>query len=307
VKLNRWTIVGISFAFVSAAVAASAITPEDKCEADKNKIAGKYAFCRQKAEAKAIKKGEPADYTKCNEKLLDKWAKAEQKAIDKGTACVDSVADTAIQSFVTAHSNAVAVALDGGPLGGSCMLPATGQTTSYGTGTDGDVMAGAPRSFTDNGDGTITDNQTGLMWEKKDASSGGIHHVNNTYTWSSDPLGFGTQMDGTIATVFLAGLNSGGGFAGYTDWRIPNALELLTIIDYEGSGPSAPVYPAFNQGVLCSDVTLPTCSLHQPGLYYWTSTTSPPTNTDAMAVFFSWLAPEGKESSFAARAVRGGS
>ncbi len=47
-----------------AAGSASAITPEDKCEADKNKIAGKYAFCRQKAEAKAIKKAEAADYTR---------------------------------------------------------------------------------------------------------------------------------------------------------------------------------------------------------------------------------------------------
>src|SRR4051812_39636776 len=57
----------------------------------------------------------------------------------------------------------------GGPL-------ETGQTTCFnttgnviacsGTGEDGDLRLGLSRSFTDNGDGTITDNKTGLMWEK---------------------------------------------------------------------------------------------------------------------------------------------
>ena len=37
-----------------AAGSAQGLSPEDKCEADKNKLAGKYAFCRQNAEAKAI-------------------------------------------------------------------------------------------------------------------------------------------------------------------------------------------------------------------------------------------------------------
>ena len=42
-----------------------------------------------------------------------------------------------------------------------------------GTGQDGDIQAGATLSYTDNGDGTITDNNTGLMWEKK--SDDGTH------------------------------------------------------------------------------------------------------------------------------------
>jgi hypothetical protein len=37
----------------------------------------------------------------------------------------------------------------------------------------------------DNGDGTITDDQTGLMWEKKDDNNtGGIHDKDNEYTWA---------------------------------------------------------------------------------------------------------------------------
>src|SRR5437899_1127498 len=45
-------------------------------------------------------------------------------------------------------------------------FPATGQTTSFHAGDDGATQAGAPLSYTDNGDGTITDENTGLMWEK---------------------------------------------------------------------------------------------------------------------------------------------
>ena len=58
-------------------------------------------------------------------------------------------------------------------------FPASGQTTAYGPGSDGDVQAGATLSYTDNGDGTMTDNNTGLMWEKKD-DAGGIHDMDNS-------------------------------------------------------------------------------------------------------------------------------
>jgi hypothetical protein len=59
-------------------------------------------------------------------------------------------------------------------------FPATGQTRVYAVGDDGTVEAGAALSYTDNGDGTITDNNTKLMWEKKDQDSG-LHNYANTY------------------------------------------------------------------------------------------------------------------------------
>lgn len=77
----------------------------------------------------------------------------------------------------------------------------------------------------DNGDGTVTDNQTGLQWEKKDNVCPGIHCVDDTYTWSSVP-----SAAGTADTVFLPALNAGGGFAGHIDWRLPTAAELQTIL-----------------------------------------------------------------------------
>jgi len=112
--------------FVSTA---GALTPEDKCEFKKNKIAGKYSFCRQKAEAKAIKKETAPDFSKCDEKLLKKWAKEEEKAAKKDTTCIDSVSGADIQSFVTEHSDAVAAALDGGsvPTCGDDLINAVGE------------------------------------------------------------------------------------------------------------------------------------------------------------------------------------
>jgi hypothetical protein len=76
---------------------------------------------------------------------------------------------------------------------------------------------GASPQFVDNGDGTITDRHTCLVWEKKD-NAGGIHDLNNVYQWSSS----GSAMDGGAFTVFLAALN-GAAFAGHQDWRLPTA------------------------------------------------------------------------------------
>src|ERR1700731_1612843 len=68
--------------------------------------------------------------------------------------------------------------------------------------------------FTDNGDGTVADRQTGLMWEKKTPTgSGSVHDVNNKYTWcASGDTGCPSPSnlaDGTVFTVFLATLNNG--------------------------------------------------------------------------------------------------
>src|SRR3989338_4724914 len=85
-------------------------------------------------------------------------------------------------------------------LSGTVQLPQTGQTISYAAGDDGDIRAGVawpnPR-FTDNGNGTVTDNLTGLMWTK-----------------NANLAGF-KSWQGVLD--YVAGMNSGGGTYGYTD------------------------------------------------------------------------------------------
>jgi hypothetical protein len=77
------------------------------------------------------------------------------------------------------------------------LFPASGQTTAYpaivegstspgvSVPDDGTLQAGAALRYTDNGDGTITDLNTRLTWEKK-SMDGGLHDVGNKDPWSSD-------------------------------------------------------------------------------------------------------------------------
>lgn len=88
-------------------------------------------------------------------------------------------------------------------------LPKSGQNVSYRTGDDGDLEKGAawpnPR-FVDNGDGTITDKLTGLMWQRVPLST--------TRNWND-------------AIDYCSGLE----LAGYTDWRLPNRKELKSLVN----------------------------------------------------------------------------
>ncbi len=141
---------------------------------------------------------------------------------------------------------------------------------------DAALQVGAPISFVDNGDGTITDLNTGLMWEKK-SLDGGLHDSENAYWWSGD---------GAQETIWdwLDDINTEGGtgFAGHSDWRIPSVRELESVIDYEHAFPS--VGPVFNNGCIVG-CTVTTCSCIE-GSSYWSSTTAADTPADAFVVEF---------------------
>jgi len=190
---------------------------------------------------------------------------------------------------------------------GGQRFPASGQTTSYGPGSDGDVRAGAALSYTDNGDGTITDHNTGLMWEKKD-DSGGIHDKDNYYTWGMDSSPY--TMNGTMVTGFLATLNRAPCFAGHCDWRIPNVKELQSIVDYAIPYPGPTVNAAFHNAAGCTgctDVRLASCSCTASD-YYWSSTTfrSNPGSEWGVYFNFGYVDDGSKSSDGAVRAERGG-
>jgi len=115
------------------------------------------------------------------------------------------------------------------PSGESCGWSpgACSQTTTQSCLSDATCPAtetcSSPR-FIDNGNGTVTDKRTCLVWEKKTGTVGSPnpldpHDVNNLYTWST---GAPWNFDGSASTVFLKQLNDAA-FAGRTDWRLPTA------------------------------------------------------------------------------------
>ena len=162
----------------------------------------------------------------------------------------------------------------------SAGLLKTGQTTCWpyigindpqmpcaGTGQDGDFQIGVARSYTDNGNGTITDNATGLTWEtlvNQDfaPNAGNLHDADNAY----NPL--------TAAFQKIADLNTAN-FAGFSDWRLPNIKELRSLVFFGSSSPS--VDSAFNDAGANSRT--------RPGTY-WSSTTFPSQPFNEWAVGF---------------------
>ena len=95
--------------------------------------------------------------------------------------------------------------------------------------------------FVDNGDGTITDQSTGLQWLKAD---------------SPEP------MDWEAALAYAENMD----FAGYDDWRLPNAKELQSIVDYT-LAPDA-------QNVSRQSAAIdPIFSISHIESWHWTSTT----------------------------------
>jgi len=156
--------------------------------------------------------------------------------------------------------------------------------------------------YVDNGDGTITDNQTGLMWEKKSpAGTGDVHDVNNSYTWYDPAIDSIHGASGTLFSVFLQQLNgltfSGGTscFAGHCDWRIPDIGELRSTLSAPfGSCTSSP----------CIDsIFTPTQASS-----YWSSGASAGGPIYAWTVNFNngYISAVVKESPLYARAVRSG-
>ncbi len=105
-------------------------------------------------------------------------------------------------------------------------LPDTGQTKSYTDiwGEDSDYTINPP-SYTDNADGTVTDNNTGLMWQQEDNST--------EYNWY---MASGTYDDeyNPDTTDVCGNLI----LSNYNDWRLPTLKELSYIIDYGNYQPA---------------------------------------------------------------------
>ncbi len=155
-------------------------------------------------------------------------------------------------------------------------LPKTGQTTSYITTDDGDTEIGWWKGLTDaqnrtrfvsvtiSGGDVVIDRATGLMWAA-DGNEAGCNN-GNTINWYD---GSGSDLSDYPALSYAAGLS----LAGFTDWRLPNINELLSIVDYSTSIPAidTTLFPNTGTG---ADVK------------YWSSTTFCVVTSKALIVDF---------------------
>lgn len=126
-------------------------------------------------------------------------------------------------------------------------------------------------SFKDNGDGTITDAATGLMWMQEDSKVG--------MNWKN-ALSYAESFT----------------YAGQSDWRLPNAKELQSVVDYTRSPEttsSAAIDPLFK----CTQITNEALQVDYP--FYWSSTTHEsmaPGNEGGWGIYVSFGRAMGNES-----------
>ncbi|MBI5674662.1 MAG: DUF1566 domain-containing protein [Nitrospirae bacterium] len=135
-------------------------------------------------------------------------------------------------------------------------LPDTGQTKCYrednpyaeipcaSTGQDGAYDIN-PMSFNDNRNGTVTDNNTRLIWQKGENPT--------TYNWYRASGRYHETYNPTSQDV-CSELTTGG----YSDWRLPTKKELMSIVDYSILSPGPTINPIFT---------------HTKQSFYWSSTT----------------------------------
>jgi hypothetical protein len=157
-------------------------------------------------------------------------------------------------NHVTGHIKAYSAAA-GGPVGGKYVRAVRGD--DYGI-----------NELINNGDGTITDNSTGLMWTQVDNGVGLDWEAALSYAEASEE-------------------------AGFTDWRLPNVKELQSIVDY-GYSPSATnpdkVGPAIDPMFNCTPI------VNEAGdddyAYYWTSTSAHFTSGEPY--YYAWYVAFGR-------------
>ena len=136
-----------------------------------------------------------------------------------------------------------------------------------------DVAAGAPNlaGYIDNGNGTVTDMVTGLMWQQTvDPGS---------YTWINAK---------TYCSITLSNLALGG----HHDWRLPSYMELVTLVDYSIPSPGPTINTVFFPNT--------------PSGAFWSATPSAgsPSNAWYVPFSFGYTSYDGVTNTYRVRCVR---
>ena len=124
-------------------------------------------------------------------------------------------------------------------------------------------------AFSENNDGTVTDNSTGLMWMQQD----------------SGYFAAGDDNDGALSWEQALEWAENLEYAGHSDWRLPNAKELQSIVDYTRSPAttgSAAIDPVFSTSVIIDEGG----NANYP--FYWTSTTHANAHNGSNAVYIAF-------------------
>jgi hypothetical protein len=128
--------------------------------------------------------------------------------------------------------------------------------------------------FEGNGDGTVTDYATGLMWQQADSGSG--------MNWE-DALAYAENST----------------LAGYDDWRLPNVKELQSIVDYTHSPSASDVAnlgPAIDTDYFnITEIPAGTTDYDMDYGYFWTST-SAYFNPNSPEYYYAWYVAFGTAS-----------
>ncbi len=298
-------------------------TPAQKCAIAKAKAASKKATAKLTCQIKNLSLPSAQLLNLCFSTAEDKFDTAFTNA-EKPGACAATGDAAAIESLVDVFVSGIVA-------GPPTPTPTFGPTPTPKPCTSG---------FVDNGNGTITDCSTKLMWEKKDGS-GGARDVSNTYQWAGTCTISGTLCQEDAQAEALCNAQTGGavgcaqcgpgqgvcdldtsiwswlafdveGIADHNDWRIPTLAELQTILASPCPGGGLPCVPLEFRSPCtpgCSAIGATPCSCTVPGLY-WSATTNLAGNPS-----FAWVVAFGsggagtdnKTLGDYVRAVRGGS
>ena len=172
--------------------------------------------------------------TRTGERVIDSQYASSTKYVGKGPRGFDKLFGV---NFADGRIKGYDLFMPGGGMEKTFFVLCVRGNPSYGK-----------NDFHDNGDGTITDRATGLMWSKADSGQG--------MNWQ-DALAWVQKKN---AEKFL----------GHDDWRLPSVKELQSIVDYTRS-PDTTHSPAIDPIFNCTTITNEAHQADYP--FYWSATT----------------------------------